>query len=129
MAIKLGEHIKRVLDARKMKLKDFAEDLGMVRQNVYRIFEKDSIETELLVRISTVLNHNFFLYFDHPLEGVGREVTMDASTRSAAAEERLASCENELRLAKKEIDYLKRIIDLMEERTRLLSSQQHPVHN
>lgn len=129
MAIKLGEHIKRVLDARKMKLKDFAEDLGMVRQNVYRIFEKDSIETELLVRISTILNHNFFQYFDHHLAGVGREVTVDALARSAAAEERLASCENELRLAKKEIDYLKRIIDLMEERTRLLSSQQHPVHN
>ena len=123
MDAKIGEHIKRMLVARKIKLKDFAEDLGMARQNVYRIFEKDSIETDLLIKVSAVLNHNFFQYFDqHALAPLPDEVP-----HAPGVHTELESCKSELRLAKKEIDYLKKIIDLMEERTKWLSSQQQPV--
>ena len=38
----------------------FANRLSCDRTNVYRIFSKRSLDTELLARISIVLGHNFF---------------------------------------------------------------------
>ena len=38
----------------------FANRLSCDRTNVYRIFSKRSLDTELLERISIVLGHNFF---------------------------------------------------------------------
>ncbi len=37
-----------------------AQQLPCDRSNVYRIFKCSSIDTELLVRISEILNYNFF---------------------------------------------------------------------
>jgi len=120
---KIGERIKAIFDARQMKLKDFAEEIGVARQNIYRIFEKDSIDTDLLIKISSVLEHNFFMYFEsvdsNKKIGSGQ---IDKGENEALLKE-LDFINNELRLAKKEIDYLKKIIDLMEERTKLLLAQ------
>ena len=38
----------------------FANHLSCDRTNVYRIFAKNSLDTELLTRISIILDHNFF---------------------------------------------------------------------
>jgi transcriptional regulator with XRE-family HTH domain len=115
---KIGEKIKEVLDQRNMKLKDFAEEIGLARQNIYRIFEKESIDTDLLVRISTVLNHDFFNHFqpNRPLS-INTSVPNESSAGSA---NELKICKQELEMAQREIDYLKKIIALMEERTELL---------
>ncbi len=117
---KIGVKIKQIFDAKEMKIKDFAEEIGVARQNVYRIFEKESIDTDLLTKISSVLEHDFFQYYkeedlEKKYKGIGLE--------DSEAQKEIEFYMNELRLAKKEIDYLKKIIDLMEERTKLLLSQ------
>lgn len=38
----------------------FAKQLCCNRQNVYSIFKRESIDTQLLNRISKILNHDFF---------------------------------------------------------------------
>lgn len=38
----------------------FAQQLNCNRANIYNIFSRSSIDTELLYRISKVLDHNFF---------------------------------------------------------------------
>lgn len=38
----------------------FARKLCLDRSNVYRLFQKNSIDTSLLMRISLVLNKDFF---------------------------------------------------------------------
>ena len=116
----IGEKIKNIFDAKEMKLKDFAEEIGVARQNVYRIFVKDSIDTELLTKISSVLVHDFFQYYKvedaEQKSGLPNKSSIDNPNE-------LEFYMNELRLAKKEIDYLKKIIELMEERTKLLLGQ------
>ena len=37
-----------------------AHELGCHRTNVYNLFDKYSIDTQLLARISVIMNHNFF---------------------------------------------------------------------
>ena len=40
MTVEIGQKIKEVFDQQNIKLTDFADELGTVRQNVYRIFKK-----------------------------------------------------------------------------------------
>jgi len=56
----IGESIRRQLKERGLSVKDFAEALGIQRPNAYRIFSQRSIDTELLLRISVYLRHDFF---------------------------------------------------------------------
>ncbi|HZY80105.1 MAG TPA: hypothetical protein VFE50_11320, partial [Cyclobacteriaceae bacterium] len=87
------------------------DQLGTVRQDVYRIFKKKDLDTGLLTKISEVLEHNFFHYYKTPDEL--SDVPLDRELTEVRAQ---------LDLAKKEIDYLKKIILLMEEKARLLQA-------
>ena len=110
--VEIGPKIKEVFDHRQMKLTDFADELGTVRQNVYRIFRKRHLDTGLLLRISQVLNHNFFQYYSNLPEQLNK-----GSKHQAAPE---TEYQRQLELSRKEIDYLRRIIKLMEEKSILL---------
>lgn len=56
----LGELIKAELIRQERSVVWFAGHLSCDRTNIYRIFSKSSLDTELLARISIVLGHNFF---------------------------------------------------------------------
>jgi hypothetical protein len=56
----IGELIRRELARQERTVVWFANHLPCDRTNVYRIFAKTSLDTELLFRISIVLGHNFF---------------------------------------------------------------------
>ena len=56
----IGELIKRELARQERSVVWFANHLSCDRTNVYRIFAKNSLDTELLTRISIILDHNFF---------------------------------------------------------------------
>jgi hypothetical protein len=114
--VEIGQKIKEVFDKRQMKLTDFADQLGTVRQNVYRIFKKRHLDTGLLLKISQVLNHNFFQYY---VNSPSRE---SESTESLVGiKKEISEQSNQLELAKKEVDYLRKIIKLMEEKAELIN--------
>jgi transcriptional regulator with XRE-family HTH domain len=116
MTVDIGQKIKEVFDRQNMKLTDFADELGTVRQNVYRIFKKRHLDTGLLLKISQVLNHNFFQYY------VADTETLDAhqSEQMRKLANEASEYQRQLELAKKEIDYLRKIIKLMEEKAELV---------
>jgi hypothetical protein len=111
--VAIGPKIQEVFERRNIRLSDFADDLGTVRQNVYRIFKKKDLDTGLLIKVSEVLNHNFFHYYDttNPADG-------------GKLEQGNSDLAQQLELARQEIDYLKKIINLMEEKARLLQVMQ-----
>jgi transcriptional regulator with XRE-family HTH domain len=111
--VEIGQKIKEVFDQRQMKLTDFADELGTVRQNVYRIFKKRHLDTGLLLKISQVLHHNFFQYYvADPTERVDEKIKLLKSETS--------DYQKQLELSRKEIDYLRKIIKLMEEKAELI---------
>lgn len=123
MKFRIGEKIKDVFESKDIKLKDFAEQIDVARQNVYRIFDKDSIDTALLLKVSKVLEHDFFQYYTKNGGGMDERAEKELSHQNTTLHAENHQLKNELMLANKEIDYLKKIIDLMEERTKLLFSQ------
>ena len=111
--VEIGEKIKEVFDNRNMKLTVFADELGTVRQNVYRIFKKRHVDTGLLLKISQVLNHNFFQYYvTRPDDLEDEKIKFLRSETS--------DYQKQLELSRKEIDYLRKIIKLMEEKAELV---------
>ena len=115
MTVEIGQKIKEVFDKRQMKLTDFADQLGTVRQNVYRIFKKRHLDTGLLLKISQVLNHNFFQYYVNFPAGETESAESVMGMKKEISEQL-----NQLDLAKKEVDYLRKIIKLMEEKAELI---------
>lgn len=62
--IHIGEAIRDELLRQERGITWFARKLYCDRSNVYDIFRRKSIDTELLLRISVVLNFNFFTLYD-----------------------------------------------------------------
>ncbi len=60
----LGLIIKEVYQKSPLTVGQFAKAVGCNRTNIYSIFERESLDTALLVRISRVLQHNFFQYIE-----------------------------------------------------------------
>lgn len=57
----IGEQIRLQFLKQERSVTWFAQKLACDRTNIYRIFEKQSIDTEQLMRISVILGHNFFI--------------------------------------------------------------------
>ena len=61
----IGNLIRQTLKERGYTVVWFAAQLAYTRVNVYKIFEKKSLDTDLLMRISVILDTNFFKpYYD-----------------------------------------------------------------
>ena len=58
----IGKLIKKKLEDDGRKVVWLANKIHCNRRNIYDIFDRSSIDTELLLRISLVLNTNFFAY-------------------------------------------------------------------
>ncbi len=59
----IGKRIEEELRNQKRSVVWLADQLDCNRTTVYKIFHKDSIDAELLLRISNILNYNFFNFY------------------------------------------------------------------
>ena len=65
--IHLGSIIRKRFDEQGESVSWFAKQLCCDRTNVYSIFKRESIDTALLVKISTILKHDFFKYYSEDI--------------------------------------------------------------
>lgn len=63
----IGKKIKEVLDKSPMSAVDFAKKINLSRNGAYKMMEKETIATDQLQKISSVLNHDFFAYYQNKL--------------------------------------------------------------
>ncbi len=56
----IGMLIRREFERKERSVAWFARKLSCDRSNVYRLFQKHSVDTALLRRVSIILEHNFF---------------------------------------------------------------------
>ena len=63
MSIFIGEEIKKVVKERQVTVSWLSRELGCHRTNIYRIFTSKSIDTDILLRLSIILNHDFFRHY------------------------------------------------------------------
>lgn len=56
----IGQLIFQKMKERHISVVDLAKEMNCSRANIYKIFEKESIDTQLLYRFSIILNFDFF---------------------------------------------------------------------
>jgi transcriptional regulator with XRE-family HTH domain len=61
--IHIGKKIKEVVNAKEISVALFAKKINKSRTVVYNIFERESIDSLLLYKISEVLDFNFFALY------------------------------------------------------------------
>lgn len=64
----IGKLIKLKLLEQQKSVVWLARELSCSRTNVYKILGKYSIDTELLVKISTILEHDFFSIYTEEIK-------------------------------------------------------------
>jgi transcriptional regulator with XRE-family HTH domain len=122
MAFHIGKIIRQRLEETGMNKSEFARRINTTPQNIYGIFKRKSIDTDLLKEISQVLEYDFFQYYSQVTFEVhedgspySKEKTYEHKTVTELCNE-LKVCQQELELLRKENAYLKEINDLLRER-------------
>lgn len=64
----IGNKIRQTLKEKGYTVVWFANELSCHRTNIYKIFDKPSIDTNDLMRISRILDYNFFEYLSNVYE-------------------------------------------------------------
>lgn len=62
--IHIGEEIRKELVKQERSTKWLADKINCERTNIYKIFKRESIDSEQLAKISIALNRNFFDLYD-----------------------------------------------------------------
>lgn len=73
MYIHIGEEIRNELEVQGRSVLWLSQELGCNRTNIYNIFMRDTISTDLLKRISIALNKDFFALFSQQLAEFRKE--------------------------------------------------------
>lgn len=72
--IHIGKVIEKVLRDQGKTVTWLARSLYCDRTNVYKIFQRESVNSEMLYRISKILSHDFFKYYSKELEEDTEEI-------------------------------------------------------
>lgn len=66
--VHIGKIIESELRNQGRTVTWFAKSLYCDRTNAYKIFQRESVDSDMLYRISKVLSHDFFKYYSQELE-------------------------------------------------------------
>ena len=61
--IHIGQLIREQLKADQRSASWLAREIGCTRNHVYKIFNRPSLDADLILKISIVMNFNFFRYY------------------------------------------------------------------
>jgi len=118
MAKHIGKLILSRLADLGMNKSEFARRINKSRQNVQDIFKRESVDTDLLLQISKVLNYNFFTLLAANEELAKAEVHEDGVLYKRKSKgDKNGSSEDfkkQLDIARREISYLEKINSLLE---------------
>ena len=63
MAIHIGDKIAQIAKEKRFSASELARQIQTSPQNMRMIFQRKSMDTALLLKISKAMNHNFFVYY------------------------------------------------------------------
>ncbi|WP_455587241.1 helix-turn-helix domain-containing protein [Bacteroides sp.] len=64
----IGNLIRQKMEERHKTVVWLAKELSYSRTNVYKIYDKSSIDTDVLLRISAILEYDFFELYSNEVE-------------------------------------------------------------
>jgi hypothetical protein len=112
MQLHIGEKIRDKAQEKRIGPSELGRMINTSKQNIYSIFRRKTIDTELLLKLSKALDHDFFqLYIEK------KDVKPD---RKAAT---ITISKQELAELKKELEIYKEKCELLEKLNRFLEKE------
>lgn len=125
MEIHIGEIIKSKARELRIGPTELGEKINTSKQNVYGIYKRKSIDTDLLRKISNALGHNFFNYYITSLEfqnGVGElpDTQLAVVEEKPDVESLLEANQNRIESLRKELHHLAQLSEILKEKVATL---------
>lgn len=122
LTIHIGQIVRQHLEDAGMTKSEFARRINTSPQNIYGIFKRQSIDTELLRDISRVLSYDFFQYYASTAMVTAEDKTAAGRIQIRTAMElqsELESLRKEVEVLRNENTYLKEIHRLLKEKGKI----------
>lgn len=120
MAIHIGKKIKEELYKQNVSVTGFAKKINRTRNVIYNIFERESIDTDLLNKIGKVLNCDFFSVYsaqkEYAIEAMKNFNSREPEAHYGKQGEEIERLQQQVRTLSVEISYLKKINALLEDK-------------
>lgn len=118
MAIHIGKKIKEEIYQQGVSVTAFAKKINRSRNVVYNIFERESIDTDLLNKISKALNCDFFSLYssqkEYNMDNVKHFHVHESVPAYGKMADEVRALQQQNEALQNEIAYLKKIIALLE---------------
>lgn len=122
----IGKEIEKRLKEMRISIPEFASSINRSRPVVYNIFKRASIDTDLLQKISQILQYDFFVLYrneypaalNEPAEKYPISSPKEALLRKEIKdlEEKLSECKKAFISSEEKYEVLKRLNGLLEEK-------------
>ncbi len=116
----LGSIIKKRLEEVGISKNEFARRINRTPQNVFSIFDRESMDTKLLLDISKVLNYDFFSIYNFKPKDSASNISLPinptSNTELTSGAELISILKSEILQLKTENDYLKEINILLRDK-------------
>jgi hypothetical protein len=108
----IGKKIEEIVRVKRIPIVEFAKQINTTRNNLYNIFNRESIDTELLRKIGVILDYDFFLFLSKIEKGYEQCYANKSGKQSSLHSPRIA----ELRKLEDKIHHLEKEIEQYKER-------------
>ena len=78
MVFHVGHKIREIADRKGMQISELGRRINTARQNVYKILNKKTMDTGMLLKISKVLEYDFFQHYT-PLKEENQKLNAENS--------------------------------------------------
>jgi len=118
MAVNIGEKIKQRAKELRVGPTELGKMINTSKQNVYGIYKRKSIDTEMLRKLSKALNYDFFQYYLHDnLSFLGEsQPYYGKKGKSAVSADEFQKLKRELEDMKEKYELLKKVNHLLEKK-------------
>ena len=86
--IHIGEQIKKVMTEKGLKVIDVASQLGYTKANFYHLYQRESIDSKVLYKLSVITGFDFFFFYrvntdDMPTKTIELKLEIDSDKLEA----------------------------------------------
>lgn len=116
--IHIGQKIKNIVEKKGMAKTELARRMNMTSSNVHKIFTRKTIDTGLLIKLSEILEYDFFKYYPKYITEKEPAITLlnDTNENPGYYETLKKNYETKIETLIKEINYLKEINQMLKEK-------------
>lgn len=116
--IHIGQKIREVVEKKGMAKTELARRMNMTSSNVHKIFARKTIDTGLLMKLSEILEHDFFSYYPKYLIEKEPAISQfnEADETGIYQETIKKNYDAKIEALAKEINYLKEINKMLREK-------------